>query len=252
MDNEIIEKRDKIVNWMKQKVSESGASGAVIGLSGGIDSSVVAALAKLALGENVLGVIMPCESIEEDSDHAHLLAEKLNINTEFIDLGNVFNSLRHSLPAGEGLAVANMKPRLRMTALYYFANTKNFLVLGTGNRSELLQSYFTKYGDGGADLLPIGKLYKKEVYELARTLNIPIEIIEKPASAGLWPGQTDEDEMGISYDKLDSILRLIFDKKIEYEEVAHNLNIDIALVKKVMDRYEKGKHKLSLPKMPDF
>jgi NAD+ synthase len=126
-----------------------------------------------------------------------------------VDLGPVFDRLMASLPRGSDMAVANLKPRLRMATLYYFANSRNYLVAGTGNKSELTAGYFTKYGDGGADLLPLGDLLKSQVRELARELGVPEVIITKPPSAGLWAGQTDEEEMGITYDELDRTIAAI-------------------------------------------
>jgi NAD+ synthase len=192
-----------ISGWIKEKVEEAGAEGIVLGLSGGVDSSLTAALAKKALGDKVLGVLMPCHSDPTDLEHARLVAAKFGIETEYVDLGPVFDRLTASLPGGSAMAVANLKPRLRMATLYYFANSRNYLVAGSGNKSELTVGYFTKYGDGGADILPLGDLLKCQVRELAHELGVPEEIIAKPPSAGLWPGQTDEGEMGITYSELD-------------------------------------------------
>ncbi len=178
----------------------------MLGISGGIDSSVTAVLAKRGLGDGVLGVIMPCHSDPTGEKHARLVAAKFGIETEYVDLTPVFDRLSEALPPGDRMAVANLKPRLRMAVLYYFANSRNYLVIGTGNKSEIMVGYTTKHGDSGADILPLGSLLKKQVRELARELGIPQEIIAKPPSAGLWEGQTDEGEMGISYDELDSIL----------------------------------------------
>lgn len=175
-------------------------------MSGGLDSSVVAALCRKALGDAVRGLILPCHSDPQDEAHALLLSGEIDISTETIDLGPVFDLLVGILPAGGQLSVANLKPRLRMMVLYYFANEFGYLVVGSGNKSELLTGYFTKHGDGGADLLPLGGLLKTEVRELARALDIPREIIDKPPSAGLWEGQTDEGELGISYEELDAAL----------------------------------------------
>ena len=197
---------ERISSWIRERVEEAGAGGVVLGISGGIDSSVAAVLAKMRLGDGVLGVIMPCHSDPTDVEHARMVADKFGIETEYVDLTPVFDCLLATLPSGDRLAVANLKPRLRMAVLYYYANSRNYLVAGTGNKSELAIGYFTKYGDGGADILPLGSLLKKQVRELARELGIPEEIIVKPPSAGLWEGQTDEGEMGISYDELDSIL----------------------------------------------
>jgi NAD+ synthase len=198
-----------IGEWIKEKVGEAGAEGIVLGLSGGVDSSLTAALAKRALEDKVLGLLMPCHSDPIDLEHARLLADKFDIETEYVDLGPVFDSLMASLPEGSDLAVANLKPRLRMATLYYFANNRNYLVAGTGNKSELTVGYFTKYGDGGADILPLGDLSKYQVRELAREIGVPEEIIAKPPSAGLWAGQTDEGEMGITYNELDKTIAAI-------------------------------------------
>lgn len=197
---------ERISNWIREKVEEAGARGVVLGISGGIDSSVAAVLAKRGLGDGVWGVIMPCHSDPTDVEHARLVAAKFGIETEYVDLTSVFDRLSEVLPPGDRMAVANLKPRLRMAVLYYFANSRNYLVMGAGNKSEIMVGYTTKYGDGGADILPMGSLLKKQVRELARELGIPEEIITKPPSAGLWEGQTDEEEMGITYEELDRIL----------------------------------------------
>jgi NAD+ synthase len=160
----------------------------------------------MGLGDGVLGVIMPCHSSPTDVEHARLIAAQLGVETEYVDLTPVFDSLLGALPPGGRVAVANLKPRLRMAVLYYFANSRNYLVAGTGNRSEIKCGYFTKYGDGGVDILPLGDLLKAQVRELARELGIPEEVIAKPPSAGLWEGQTDEGEMGVTYDELDRVL----------------------------------------------
>ena len=197
---------ERISTWIRERVEEAGAEGVVLGMSGGIDSSVAAVLAKMGLGDGVLGVLMPCHSDPTDLEHARLVAAKFGVETEYVDLTSVFDRLLGALPPGDRVAVANLKPRLRMAVLYYFANSRNYLVVGSGNKSEIMVGYTTKYGDGGVDILPQGRLLKKQVRELARDLGIPEEIIAKPPSAGLWEGQTDEGEMGISYDELDRIL----------------------------------------------
>jgi NAD+ synthase len=239
MDKDLKKIRFRIEDWIRMKVKEAGADGAVIGLSGGIDSSVVAALAKGALGDNVLGVIIPCHSRDEDSEHARMVAEKFGIECERVDIGPVYDRLMASLPKAGGIAPANLKPRLRMVTLYYFANMRNYLVLGTDNKAELMTGYFTKYGDGGVDLLPIASLYKREVREMARILSVPDEIITKPPSAGLWEGQTDEGEMGITYDELDSILQDL--------ESGNLKSADPAKLKKVRGMISRSEHKRRLP-----
>lgn len=249
MDKDLNSLKGRISDWIREKVEEAGAKGAVIGLSGGIDSSVVAVLAKKSLGDNVLGVIMPCHSKKEDEEHAKALAEKTGIKTEYVDLGPVFDSLRESLPEAEGLVVANIKPRLRMTTLYYFANSRNYLVLGTGNKSELKLGYFTRYGDGGVDLLPIGDLYKTQVTELAKHLNIAREIIEKPPSAGLWPHQRDEDEIGVKYHEIDTILHYLLELKMEPKDIVNKGSLSLEKVKRVLNLMGKNEFKLKTPEV---
>ncbi len=201
---------DSIASWIRSQIDEAGAKGAVVGLSGGIDSAVVAGLAARGLGnKRVLGVIMPAHSQPLDIEHAELVAKTFDIETLTVDLSDLFDLLMKLLPSGNQLATANLKPRLRMMTLYHVANTRGLLVVGTGNRSELLAGYFTKYGDGGVDLLPLGSLYKRDVRAVAKDIGVPEEIIARPPSAGLWAGQTDEEEMGISYEDLDGILNAL-------------------------------------------
>ncbi|MFA7652314.1 MAG: NAD+ synthase [Candidatus Omnitrophota bacterium] len=199
--------KDKIVAWIRKKAKDAKAKGIILGLSGGIDSAVVCALSKEAVGkDNVLGLLMPCNSHSRDIKDAKIVAEKLKIKTRSVNLSGVYDSFLKILPKASNLALANLRPRLRMAALYYFANKFNYLVCGTGNKSELMAGYFTKYGDGGVDILPIAGLLKKDVRRLAKELGIPVQIITKAPTAGLWPGQTDEGEMGITYNELDDIL----------------------------------------------
>ncbi|MGA9351220.1 MAG: NAD+ synthase [Anaerolineae bacterium] len=200
---------ERISNWIRERVEEAGAKGVVLGISGGIDSSVTAVLAKRGLGDRVLGLIMPCHSNPTDVEQARQVAAKFGIETEYVDLTPVFDRLLEALPPGDRVATGNLKARLRMAVWYYFANSRNYLVAGTGNKSEIKCGYFTKYGDGGVDILPLGDLLKTQVRELARELGIPDEIIVKPPSAGLWEGQTDEGEMGITYEELDKALLAI-------------------------------------------
>ena len=215
-----------LTEWLRQRVAIAGANGIVVGLSGGIDSAVVIRLAQIATDGHVLGVIMPCHSDPQDEADARLVASHFDVPTARIDLAPSYDRLVtdlraavESLPGAKGgvaagstsdprarLPLANVKPRLRMSTLYYVANSFNYMVAGTGNRSELTIGYFTKYGDGGVDLLPIGRLLKSEVLQLARELEVPEPIITKAPSAGLWLGQTDETEMGFTYADLENYL----------------------------------------------
>jgi NAD+ synthase len=204
---------DRISRWIRKEVEKAGAAGILVGLSGGIDSAVVSALAKKAMGDHVLTLILPCHSLYEDEQDAVLLAEHFGIRCEKLDLSPVYDSFLQLLPESGEMCRANLKPRLRMTALYYYANKWNYLVAGTSNKSERMMGYFTKHGDGGADLLPIGDLTKTQVRNLARQLGIPPRIIDRPPSAGLWAGQTDEEDMNIRYEDLDKIINSLEKKK---------------------------------------
>jgi NAD+ synthase len=215
-----------IASWIRSRVSIAGARGLIVGLSGGIDSAVVARLCQMARPDHVVGVILPCHSDGRDEADARLTAEHFNIPVIRIDLAAAYDQLVADLkaaithlPPEHALAPptdetdirarvppANVKPRLRMTSLYYVANSLNYLVAGTGNRSELTIGYFTKYGDGGVDILPIAGLLKREVKEMAGEFGVPQPIIDKAPSAGLWLGQTDESEMGFTYADLERYL----------------------------------------------
>ena len=219
---------DEIAGWLRYHRDAAGADRFVLGLSGGVDSATVCALCTMAGGPvSVLAAIMPSHSNPTDAEHARLVARTFEVETVVVDLTPVTEAFLAAMPAAaprtrptavsgdwrpedrQHLAIANVRPRLRMTTLYYLANLHNGIVVGTGNKSEAASGYFTKYGDGGVDLLPIVDLYKHEVRALARQLGVPAAIIEKAPSAGLWQGQTDEGEIGLTYDQLDATLLAI-------------------------------------------
>ena len=235
------EETQKIITWMRKKVEEAKAQGLVLGMSGGIDSSVVAVLAQKALGEKSLGIMMPCYSIPQDLEDALKVAQMFSIPHRVIPLEKPYDAFLEVLGEKQensrSLALANLKPRLRMCTLYYFANRLNYLVCGASNRSEITVGYFTKYGDGGVDILPIAHLTKTEVIELARFLNLPSSIITKPPSAGLWEGQTDEEEMGITYEKIDEF---ILHKKVEEPYLSQ-----------IKSKIRASEHKRKMPATPE-
>jgi NAD+ synthase len=201
---------ERIAAWLGDYATQAGARGYVVGLSGGIDSATTAVLCMRAVGEHVMAVLMPCHSLPKDGELAHLVADAFDIRTLTVDLGPAYDVLVAALPPEVSeIAKANIKPRLRMTTLYALAQTLGYLVAGTGNKSELAIGYFTKYGDGGVDVEPLGDLYKHQVRQLAEELGIPTPIIDRPPSAGLWDGQTDEGEIGLTYNELDAALAAI-------------------------------------------
>ncbi len=211
----MVERIEKTVEWIRDIVTVSKTEGILVGLSGGIDSAVVAFLIKRAFPSNSLGVILPCKSSPKDAEDAAALAEAVGISTFRIDLTEVQSTLLHNAVTAMGdhkkdhlirLTDANLRARLRMSTLYAVANANNYLVAGTDNAAEVYTGYFTKYGDGGVDLLPIASLTKREVYEWARVLGVPQSILDRVPSAGLWEGQTDETEMGTTYDMIDDLI----------------------------------------------
>ncbi|MEI6666562.1 MAG: NAD(+) synthase [Acidobacteriota bacterium] len=214
---------EQMASWLRQQVEAANAKGLVVGLSGGVDSAVVARVAQLAMGDAVVGVIMPAHSDPQDEQDARLVAERFKLPVLAVDLTSAYDDLIgiiqqaltnrpsrtiNTAEAPPRLALANVKPRLRMTTLYAVANRFSYIVAGTGNRSEIAIGYYTKHGDGGVDVLPLGALVKSEVHALARELDVPRGIVEKAPSAGLWHGQTDEGEMGFTYSELEQYLRV--------------------------------------------
>ncbi len=245
---------ERIVEFIRSQVEGAGANGVVVGMSGGLDSSVVACLCARALGrERVLGLSMPDENTpEREIEDAREVATKLGIGFKVISIEPIVRSFSATIPdfdPGAKVAGGNLRARVRMCILYYYANVNGYLVAGTSNRSELRMGYFTKYGDGGADFLPLGSLYKTQVRELARYLGIPQRIIEKPPSAGLWVGQTDEGELGITYEKLDKIL-MALDRGKREDEIVRELGVEPAEVRKVLERERLSRHKLRTPPVP--
>ena len=231
---------ERIADWMREYAEQASATGYVVGVSGGIDSAVTTALATRAMGvEHTLGAFLPCLSQPEDARFARMVIEALKVPVVTVELTATYETLTAALPSGPSIAYANVKPRLRMTALYFLAQANGYLVAGTGNKTELMVGYFTKYGDGGVDIEPLGELYKHEVRALARVLGIPQPVIDRPPTAGLWPGQTDEGELGITYDELDAILAAL-----ERGETPHAPPQTVARVKQMV---ATSAHKRSMP-----
>lgn len=219
---EILSRQNIVVDWLRNRNAEAGTKGLVCGISGGVDSAVVAGLCKKAFPEASMGVILPCHSQPEDREDALLIARTLGIEVVEVDLSEahtlIYERLVSVLSSGASpkkvkqMSQGNLKARLRMSTLYAIANLKNYLVVGTDNAPESYTGYFTKYGDGGVDLLPISSLSKTEVREWARVLGLPESIASRTPTAGLWPGQTDEQEMGLTYEVID---RYLLGEKVE-------------------------------------
>lgn len=242
---------ERLKKQLLEYFEKSGSEVVVVPMSGGVDSSTVATICAKALGsEKVVGIIMPEEGVtrEEDVRDAVELAEKLGIRYFVIPIEGIVRKFLEQVEEikGDRVSVGNLKARVRMTIAYYVSNSMGGLVIGASNKSELMTGYFTKYGDGGVDLLPLGDLYKTQVKQLARFLGIPEKIVEKTPSAGLWPGQTDEEELGLKYEVLDLVL-LGVERGMKEEEIARELGIDVSVVRNVVERIHRTEHKRRPP-----
>lgn len=245
-----------ISTWVWKKATWSPADGIVVGLSGGLDSAVTAALCVKAVGENnVRGVLMPSDvTPDEDMRDARDLADQLGISPTTHPVQGAVDAINASgtVPPEDKVTLGNIAARARMTILYMYANMDNYLVAGTGNKSELAIGYFTKYGDGACDILPIADLYKTEVRRLAEFLDIPDAIIDKEPSAGLWEGQTDEDEIGVPYETLDKILRGI-ELKYPTDKIADEVDARLSFITgNVMAKMYMSEHKRKMPPFPQI
>ena len=244
---------ESITSFVRESAEKAGSDGVVVGISGGIDSATTAYLAVKALGkEKVLGLIMPYYE-NRDLEDAKLVCESLGIEHKVINISPIVDSFVSQLGfQPDKRSLGNIMARTRMVLLYAHANQLNRLVLGTSNRSEFLTGYFTKWGDGASDYAPLINLYKTEVWEIAKLLGVPERIIEKKPTAGLWEGQTDEDELGISYRLLDEILWRLVDLSMPKDKIAEELGIGVEKVEYVESLVKRSEHKRRLPLGPTF
>ena len=241
---------EKIVMFLKNELKSSGRDGYILGLSGGLDSSIVASLVSRAASERAFALVMPSSNVtpQRDINDATDLAKRLNMQFRIIDLTDFHSNILRELPS-DRLAAGNLLARIRMCMLYYYANQRNSLVLGTSDRSELMIGYFTKYGDGGADILPIASLYKTQVRALGSYLKLPNAIVTKKSGPMLWEKHTAEEEIGVTYEEIDSILYCLFDLKLSPKITAKKLGIKLERVEKIRQMHTKSAHKRNLPKI---
>jgi len=241
----------RLERFVTTHLEETGTRCLVVGMSGGLDSSVTAALCARALGgQRVLGISLPEKETRSDKalEDARLVASKNRIRFKIIDITPIVGASRNTLDAkkARGVPWGNVKARLRAMVLYYFANIEHGLVVGTGDKSEIMLGYFTKFGDGACDILPLADLYKTSVRNLAKHLGIPERIRVKASSPELWPGQTAEKELGLSYEKLDRILWGL-ERWMTPEEIVEETGLKLGLVRKVRERWFRSEHKRRPP-----
>ena len=248
LDMDWAEIEAKIVRFIRDYVKKSGTKGIVLGLSGGVDSSTVAALSSKAVGgKNVLGLLLPEEETRSKTDiqHAKTVAERFGLRSQICDITKTLEAFYSSIPVFDPVdyvCKGNIKARTRMIHIYYYANKLNLLVCGSSDKSETMMGYFTKWGDVAADISPLMDLYKTQVLGLARQIGVPETIIKKPPSPALWPGQTAEKELGVNYGVLDLVLYGL-ERFTAEADIAKQLGISEELVKRIEKRWLQSEHK---------
>ena len=248
LDLNLKEVHNELVEFLRESFKKAGFSKAVLGLSGGIDSALVAYLLRDALGkENVLAIMMPYKSSNPDSlNHAKLVVEDLGINSKTIEITDMIDSYFKNEKEATSLRMGNKMARERMSILFDYSSKENALVVGTSNKTEIYLGYSTQFGDAACALNPIGDLYKTNIWDLSRYLKIPNELIEKKPSADLWEGQTDEQEMGLTYKEADQVLYRMLEENKKVEEVlAEGFNKD--LVDNILRRMNRSEYKRRMP-----
>ena len=248
LDLNLKEVHNELVEFLRENFKKAGFSKAVLGLSGGIDSALVAYLLRDALGkENVLAIMMPYKSSNPDSlNHAKLVIEDLKINSKTIEITDMIDAYFKNEKEATSLRMGNKMARERMSILFDYSSKENALVVGTSNKTEIYLGYSTQFGDSACALNPIGDLYKTNIWDLSRYLKIPNELIEKKPSADLWEGQTDEQEMGLTYKEADQVLYRMLEENKKVEEVlAEGFNED--LVDNIVRRMNRSEYKRRMP-----
>jgi NAD+ synthase len=254
-ESELEARRDHVTEFVAGVVDAAGAEGAVMGLSGGIDSTLTVHLAVEALGaDRVHGLVLPSGvNSDENMSDAERVAQLLGIDYDVIDVDPIVDAFTDAYPEGaaDRTALGNVRVRTRAVLNYFVANAESLVVLGTGNRSEAMTGYFTKYGDQAVDCNPIGNLYKRQVRQLASHLGVPEDLVTKPPSAEMWEGQTDEEEMGLDYDTLDAILALQVDGPFSKSATVETLGVPESAVERVVELVEQSQHKREMPPAPE-
>ncbi len=246
----------RIKQFLKDFMVKTGVKGYVMGLSGGVDSSTVLHLAVEAVGTNKVHVfIMPDPAVTpmRDIEDSVGLVQKLKVDYTIISINNILDAYRATLPffsEEHRIATGNLRARIRMTILYYYANMNDLAVLGTGDKSEILLGYYTKYGDGGVDLLPIGDVYKTQVRVMARKLGVPEKIVTKPSSPRLWPGHMAEEELGVKYEEVDAVLYRYVDLGKTINEIIEETGFPRSKVLHIIRMVHLNEHKRLYPIIP--
>ncbi|RLM76225.1 NAD+ synthase [Halorubrum sp. Atlit-26R] len=254
-DEELAATRERVVSFVRDVVDDAGAEGAVLGLSGGIDSTLTAHLAVEALGEDGLhGLTMPSSVNDPDvMSDAERVAEDLGIEYDVVEIQPIAEAFFDAVPgaADDRTAAGNVYVRTRAVLNYFVANAENRVVLGTGNRAEAMTGYYTKYGDQAVDCNPIGNLYKQQVRQLAAHVGVDRDLVMQEPTAGMWEGQTDAEEMGLDYDTVDAILAVHVDGGLSRAATVRELDVPAEAVDRVVDLYERSAHKRAMPPAPD-
>ena len=248
LDLNLKEVHNELIEFLRENFKKAGFSKAVLGLSGGIDSALVAYLLRDALGkENILAIMMPYKSSNPDSlNHAKLVIEDLKINSKTIEITDMIDAYFKNEKEASSLRMGNKMARERMSILFDYSSKENALVVGTSNKTEIYLGYSTQFGDSACALNPIGDLYKTNIWDLSRYLKIPNELIEKKPSADLWEGQTDEQEMGLTYKEADQVLyRMLEENKTVEEVLGEGFNKD--LVDNIVRRMNRSEYKRRMP-----
>jgi len=252
---ELEARRDRITEFIGSVVADAGADGATLGLSGGIDSTLTAHLAVEALGTDGLhGLVLPSAANDPDTmSDAERVAEELGIESDVIEIEPIAQAVFDAYPAAadDRTAAGNVYVRSRAVLNYFVANHEDRVVLGTGNRTEALTGYYTKYGDQAVDCNPIGNLYKIQVRQLAAHVGVPREYVMRTPTAGMWEGQTDEGELGIDYDTVDAILAVHVDGPLSRAATVRELGVTREQVDAVVDLHEASAHKRAVPPAPE-